>query len=364
MEKTTYETISQQTNDPIVEWKTCAVSNQPFPIYQSDLAFYEKISPTFDGKKLKIPTPTLSPEERQRRRLYFRNERNLYRRTCDASGKAIISIYSPDKPFKVYDQKIWWSDQWDALEYGREYDFTQTFTENFRALMSVVPRLSLFSQRSENSDYTNQAYENKNCYMGFGVEDVERGLYCSYVTHSANVVDCTYTHHCENSYNVVNCDESYNIHNSFFLKNCRDCWSCVNCIGCANCVQCSNLTNASYCVQNKAYSKEEYEKLIATLYLPRLPLPVITKFDTNVKTSDSWGNFLYNTKDCTFCNDVFDVDHCKYFDRGFTASRCYDGYGMKGEYSCEGVGVENLNYSFANTVVSDGSLMFYSDLCF
>lgn len=360
----TYEHVSQEKNDPIVEWKTCSVSGQPFPLYQSDVDFYNRISPTFAGKKFLIPAPLLCPEERARRRLSFRNERNLYRRTCDASGKDIVSIYSPDKPFKVYDQKIRWSDQRDAMSYGRTYDFTKTFTQNFSELMKEVPRLSLFSQRSENAEYTNQAYENKNMYMGFGVEDVERGMYCSYVTHSSHVVDCTYTHHTEQSYNVVNCDECYNIHNSFFLKSCRDCWSCVNCIGCANCIQCSNLTNASYCFQNKTYSKEEYESLIASLDLPNLTLPDITKFDTNVKTSNSYGHFLYNTKDCTFCHDVFDVDHCKYFDRGFTASRCYDGYGMKGEYSCEGVGVENLNYSFANTVVSDGSFMFYSDLCF
>jgi hypothetical protein len=81
----TYEFISHQTNDPIVEWKTCKASNQPFPITQKDLTFYEKISPTLNGKKYPIPTPTLCPEERERRRLAFRNERKLYRRKCDFS---------------------------------------------------------------------------------------------------------------------------------------------------------------------------------------------------------------------------------------------------------------------------------------
>ena len=137
-----YEFIAKQTNDPIMEWKTCRLSGTKFPIYQSDLDFYEKISPTFEtskevgdkliaehpsyflwtsqGKlKVKIPTPTLCPEERQRRRLLFRNERKLYRRKCDATGKSIISIYSPDKPYKVYDQKVWNSDARDAMKYGQ-----------------------------------------------------------------------------------------------------------------------------------------------------------------------------------------------------------------------------------------------------
>ena len=81
----TYEFISQQTNDPIVERKKCKVSDQSFPIYESDMEFYNKISPIFNGKKYQIPTPTLCPEERERKRLSFRNERKLYKRKCDFS---------------------------------------------------------------------------------------------------------------------------------------------------------------------------------------------------------------------------------------------------------------------------------------
>jgi hypothetical protein len=87
--------------------------------------------------------------------LAFRNERKLYRRQCDASKKPIISIYSPDKEYVVYDQKIWWSDEWDAMNYGREFDFSKTFTQQFDELMRVVPRMSLVNMESENSEYCN-----------------------------------------------------------------------------------------------------------------------------------------------------------------------------------------------------------------
>jgi hypothetical protein len=129
--RSVYDFISRQTNDPIVEWKTCKVSGQPFPIYQSDLEFYDKISPTFNGKKFAIPTPTLCSEERERRRLARRNERKLYKTTSSLSGKSIISLYSPDKPYKVYSQDEWWSDKWDAMEYGRAFDDNQPFFEQF-----------------------------------------------------------------------------------------------------------------------------------------------------------------------------------------------------------------------------------------
>jgi hypothetical protein len=93
--KEVYEYISKQRNDPIVEWKTCAVSGAEFPIYKSDLEFYDKVSPVINGVKYKIPTPKLCPEERERRRMSWRNERSLYRSTCDATGRQIISMY-PD----------------------------------------------------------------------------------------------------------------------------------------------------------------------------------------------------------------------------------------------------------------------------
>ena len=75
--------------------------------------FYTKISPTFAGKKFQIPTPTCCPDCRQKRRLSFRNERNLYRRICDASGKQIISMYKPDNGYIIYDKSVRRSDARD-----------------------------------------------------------------------------------------------------------------------------------------------------------------------------------------------------------------------------------------------------------
>ena len=46
--KEVYEYVSKKSNDPIVERKKCRLSWQEFPIYQSDLDFYDKISPTFE----------------------------------------------------------------------------------------------------------------------------------------------------------------------------------------------------------------------------------------------------------------------------------------------------------------------------
>ncbi|USN56208.1 MAG: hypothetical protein H6766_03930 [Candidatus Peribacteria bacterium] len=133
-------TMTAPTHDPVIETKTCLHCSSTFDITQGDLDFYAKISPKFGDYVAEIPTPTLCPDCRQRRRLAFRNERHLYRRICDASQQPIISIYSPNKPYKVYDQKIWRSDARDPLDYGRDFDFSRTFTEQFEELMREVPR--------------------------------------------------------------------------------------------------------------------------------------------------------------------------------------------------------------------------------
>ena len=108
MDRKVYEFISTQTNDPIVEWRTCKMSGEPFAVFQSDLDFYEKISPVIGGKKFSLPIPTLSPEERWRRRLLFKNERALFKNTCALTGKPIISIHSPDSGFKAYSVAARW----------------------------------------------------------------------------------------------------------------------------------------------------------------------------------------------------------------------------------------------------------------
>src|SRR3989304_5531969 len=113
--------------------KICAVSGKPFEITQEDIAFYEKVG---------VPLPTLCPEERQRRRLAFRNERKLYHRKCDFTGKEIISTYSPEKPYKVYDNDIWYSNKWNPLDYGRDFDFSRPFFQQFNELLIVVPKMA------------------------------------------------------------------------------------------------------------------------------------------------------------------------------------------------------------------------------
>ena len=138
------------------ETKQCQNCKQEFTIEPDDFDFYEKI---------KVPPPTFCPECRMQRRLAFRNELVLYRKKSAATGKEIISIFRPDSPMKVYEHEAFYSDNWDPLAYGQDYDFSKPFFKQLQELMIKTPTLALFDNKSVNSSYCNLVVEQKNCYL-------------------------------------------------------------------------------------------------------------------------------------------------------------------------------------------------------
>lgn len=240
--------------------KNCQHCSEPFEVTEDDKVFYDKISPTFNGKAFAIPEPTLCPDCRQQRRLALYNRRQLYTRDSSFSNKPIISIYSSEKPFKVYESDAWYSDKWDPLEHGRDFDFSRGFFEQFRELMEEVPLLALvlLGDNNENSDFNNDNANLKNCYLCF---DGGTGLDSYYGESFVKATDCMdflFLEDSELCYECVYCYESYNLKFSRFCKSCTDSWFLKDCVGCSNCFGCVNLHNKEYHIFNKPYKKDEY----------------------------------------------------------------------------------------------------------
>lgn len=306
-----YEYISLQTKDPIVEWKLCAVSGTEFPIYKSDVDFYTKIS----SSKFLIPTPTLCSEERQRRRLSFRNERKLYRRTCDFSGKEIISMYSPDKTIKVYDLAIWWSDVWDAKTYGREFDFSRNFMDQFSELVQTVPRFNLSNDnQSENSAYVNETTYQKNCYYTFDADQDEDCMYGNSIKFSKKCIDTSNVYYCEQSYELVNCTKCFDCTYCTECETSQFLISCSRCKDCSYCFESENLSNKKYYFRNQAcHSREEYlEKLSSATIQGYIVGNSIKRGCYTIQDQGSFGNNLAYTKDCIFAYNFGNCQNIKY----------------------------------------------------
>ena len=96
----------------------CQNCKKDFLIDEQDFNFYNKH---------KVPTPLTCPTCRLERRIMFRNERVLYKRKSDFSQKDIFSAFAPDAPVKVYEKEVWLTDQWDPMDYGKDFDESKTF---------------------------------------------------------------------------------------------------------------------------------------------------------------------------------------------------------------------------------------------
>ncbi|MFN8389917.1 MAG: hypothetical protein U0136_06480 [Bdellovibrionota bacterium] len=237
--------------------KTCLTCREQFEVFERDRMFFERYS---------LPEPTLCPNCRQRRRAAFRNSRFLYRRDCNASGKQVVSLYSSEKPYTVYDTAIWWSDSWDGRDFGMPIDFTRPFFPQFEQLMLSVPRPALFNKGSENSAYTNHAVYNKNCYMCFNAGYCEDTLYSGdVVVQCRDCADLSNVIGGELLYECVDCTQCYGSTHLHRCVGCRDSRFLFDCRGCSNCLLCFNLRNRSYCIENEQLTREEYEARIAKI---------------------------------------------------------------------------------------------------
>lgn len=313
----------------MAETRVCKNCEESFLIEDSDFSFYEKV---------KVPPPTFCLECRKQRRLAQGNHIFLYRRHCDATGKPIISNYAPESPYKVFDQPYWHSDHWDAKNYGRDIDWNRPFFEQYAELSGLVPRPALQTgfHFDENSEYTNYAGKNKNCYLVFD-SDENWDCYYSYSTNSSkNCSDCYRVKKCELCYECVDCEGCYN---SFFLQDCEQCTDSAflkNCIGCKHCFMSSNLRHKEYYVFNKPVSKEEYEGFMRRLgswsaiqadkrYFASYKLEYPQKFMHGAHNESVRGDYLVNCKNAEYCFDSRDLWDCKYFDQSFMdAKDCMD----------------------------------------
>ncbi|NUJ97999.1 hypothetical protein HGA92_04410 [Candidatus Gracilibacteria bacterium] len=325
-------------NEKIVETKICRHCGTSFDITDKDLEFYEKVSPVFpnpgvsfstpglklleNGKiKYLIPSPTLCPDCRNQRRLSWRNDRNLYKRECNKIKKTIISIFSPDKNFTVYDLDFWWSDNWKIEDYFLKINFEKSFFAQFKELLKVVPKRALVKGTgTEKCEYTNLLGASKNCYLIFDSNGDENCFYGSGVVRCTNCIDISYSRDCSYCYSII---DSIYCYNSQYLQNCNECSDSqflFNCNDCHNCFCCVNLNNKSYCIFNKEYSENDYKKEIQNIKNNSYSLKDFLKFKLKfpiqsllIRNSENiLGNVIFNSKNVKNSFEVYDSENIKY----------------------------------------------------
>ncbi len=329
--------------------KPCAGCSQEFEITNEDLAFYEKVSPEYGGKRYSIPLPTLCPQCRVRRRLSWRNDRTFFKRKCDLTGEEYVSIFSLDGPYKAYKPTPWYGDSWDSMDYGRDYDPEKPFFAQFDALMKDIPHLGIDIVNCQNSEYCNYCGDDKNCYLDIAGEANEDCFYNLFIKYCKDCVDSTFTYKSTLCYECIQCYECYGCQHSMYLDGCSDLSFCFDCKGCKNCLLSVNLRNKEYYILNELHSKEEYEKKLKELRLgSNNALKEVFKIWNKIRIEKGIYRDMYNLN-CERCSGN-NIKNCKNCHGVFNATECEDCrylYDVLNAKDCQ-----DLNYSLYDPEVS------------
>ncbi|MBU0647737.1 hypothetical protein KJ855_01000 [Patescibacteria group bacterium] len=357
-----------------MEKKVCRKCNADFIVADDDLVFYRKIG---------TPTPTWCPECRRVRRFVWRNERSLYRNKCAATGKEVISSFSPDKPIKIYDQSYWFSDAWSPLDYGREYDFSRSFFEQWRDLYYAVPQINVSNKNVENSEFCNVNSDSKDSYLISAAYENERVMYGNRVGANRDSLDLYIANNNEYCYELVAGKNCYKVFWGQDCTNCSDCYFIYDCQGCRDCVGCTGLRNKQYYIFNQPYDKAAYERKVADLDLrsraglertrvefEKLRAGQVRKFANLVNCENSTGDNLEGAKNCHECYDLVNgLQNCRYAVwGGYQMSDVYDaspGVGANSSviYEAFDAGINSNDIQFVG-VVHNSSNVRYSLNCY
>jgi hypothetical protein len=306
----------------------CAVTKKQFTISDHEAAFCQSKG---------IPLPTLSGQERLRQLFTYRNEWQLFSRPCSKTGKNIISCYRPDTTFPVYDREVWLdSNSYDPFSFGRPYDFSRPFFEQYHELSQQVPRIGQIAGNTENSPYVNLTLNIANCYFTFSCLESQDCMYGVRVYNCRDCIDNLYITFCELCYQCINCHHCYNLKWSRNSTNCRESAFLYDCRSCSNCFGCVGLEYQQYCIWNVQYTKEEYENRIkglldgknSTLQSIELQWHQFLNskghnYNSVISCEDCSGSYLQNSHQCQ--NSYF-LRECEQVDNGFNLDKCRDCY--------------------------------------
>ncbi|MFH1769317.1 MAG: hypothetical protein ABH833_01470 [Parcubacteria group bacterium] len=295
----------------------CQNCKKDFVIEAEDFDFY---------KNFKVPIPTFCWRCRLQRRMASRSgSRTMYMIKCGLCDKRTTSNSPPDSLFPMYCSHCWHGDGWDAMEYGREYDFNKTFFEQFRDLIHSVPRQATKMRNSSGSRYCDSVIDCKDCFMVMGGLKSQDCMYGEPYL-SRNTVDSDIVLNADHSYENLSCNGVFNTRFVYFSDECLDSSFLFDCKGCTSCFGCVNLRNQQYRIFNKKYTKEEYKKEMekwdlgsyiklqeAKKRFYEFYLSIPRRFSIITNGINVVGDDLQNTKNCQVCfMTKSGVENCKY----------------------------------------------------
>ncbi|MEK7080878.1 MAG: hypothetical protein AAB902_00590 [Patescibacteria group bacterium] len=331
-------------NTKMEQTKNCEHCKQNFTISKEELALYGKVD---------IELPTLCFFCRIKLHLSFWMFGKFHKGKSDLSGESLITVLPEKNRYPIYTSIEWYSDKWDAMHYGMNYNFALPFLKQLQNLQEKVPHPHQNGTNNTMCDWCDDVWNSKNCYLSRSMEHCEDLFYSYRNLWVKNSIDATICFNCEKCYDVSECHHSYKLFYSKHSRDCIDSYFLYDCRNCQNCFMCWNLRNKSYCLENVQYSQEEYNKKIKTLKLGSyksiqpfkkhfeeiIKNDVVHRPNFNLKIYNSDGDYLLDCKNCHNCNTINESEDCYNCIRGMKQKSDIDANGcwyseLLGNCSC------------------------------
>ena len=251
--------------------------------------------------------------------------------------KDIFSAYVPEKKFPVYCHECWYSDSWDPMSYGKDFDFSKPFFAQLGELLNTVPKINLFQLNAQNSPYSNIVMDAKNAYLSYSLTESENIFYSKNIDASRDLFDCLSIKSSEGCLETTLGNKNYNTVYSVLVQSCLNSSFLYDCTNTTDCFMSSNLRNMQYVFRNKQYTKEEYARVLADIdtgsyevltsllqEFREMRLRYPHKYAELTKTVNSTGDYLGVTRDAYRCFEAYDLENVRYTGRSFSMKDSMD----------------------------------------
>jgi hypothetical protein len=124
------------------------------------------------------------------------------------------------------------------------------------------PKTQTQENNNENSSYGDYFFFNKNCYMMFDASHSEDCCYMYDSFHNKKTMDSTQSsQQNEICYQIVDSSRLFNCNYTVFSNSCQDSSYLFDCFGLKNCLGCVKMEYKEYCILNRQFTQEEYERV-------------------------------------------------------------------------------------------------------
>jgi len=212
----------------------------------------------------------------------------------------------------------------------------------------------------------------------FAAEQNEDCLYSRLIFNSKNCMDCAFLYESELCYECIDTRKSFKCLYSEALQECADTLFSFDMRNCQNCIFCVNGRNLRYCIENKQYTKEEYENKKAEILknyesiaqakkkYEEIKSGAIVKYAFAVKCNNVTGNYIYNCHDGVRVFDTSNAKNCSYVadtEDPIDCQDCNNAY-YKSERCYNVMGTLQSNNSIACVYPMHARELLYSDSCY